>query len=124
MAVSEEVPAGTLLHVKWYGAPVTVPIGVAPAKNCTFATLPSSVADAPTVIVAGAVNVAPAAGLVSDTAGGAFGGAAVVTVTLSKVAVASVPATWLLTPRPIKAVLPSAIVSLPTAVQVTPSADS
>jgi hypothetical protein len=45
----------------------------APAKNSTRATVPfTSLADAVSVTVAGMVNVAPFAGLVSDTEGGGF----------------------------------------------------
>ena len=62
------------------------------------------------LIVAGAVKLAPLAGLVSATdgrqvrGGGGFTG---VTVTLSNVAVALMPVTWLETPRPISTVGPS-----------------
>src|SRR6185436_18836545 len=44
--------------------------------------------------------------------------------TLSNVAVALTPVTWLDTPRPTSTVGPSVKVSLATTVQVTPSADS
>jgi hypothetical protein len=57
-----------------------VPIGVAPAKKSTFATVPSeSAADAVTVKDPGAVATVPFAGAVSETVGAAF--EAVLTVT-------------------------------------------
>jgi hypothetical protein len=70
IAVNEYEPGGTLLHVTLYGEAASDPINVVPAKKSTFAIVPSgSDAVASTVIVAGAANVAPAAGLVSDTDG-------------------------------------------------------
>ena len=45
------------------------------------------------------------------------------TTTLSNVAVAAAEVVWLDTARPIKTVCPNAIVSVPTTVQVVPSAD-
>ena len=51
----------------------SVPIGVAPAKNCTWLTVPSvSLALADTVIAAPAANDAPLAGAVRLTVGGLF----------------------------------------------------
>src|SRR5579872_1925458 len=72
-------------------------------------------------IVAGAVKMAPLAGEVIVTEGGV--GVAVV-VTLSNVAVASVPLMWLDTARPASTFVDIVNVSLPTVVQVVPSADS
>ncbi len=46
------------------------------------------------------------------------------TVTLSKVHVAVAVVLWLVTPRPMNTIAPIGIVSVPTSVQVTPSADS
>ena len=47
-----------------------MPIGVVPAKKSTFVMVPSlSDADALTAIAAGAVNIAPLAGAVSETIG-------------------------------------------------------
>src|SRR2546422_527713 len=69
-AVREYVPAGALLHEKLKGAVVSSPSLVAPWKNSTLATLPSSVAVAEIGNCAGAVKVAPLAGLVMLTAGG------------------------------------------------------
>jgi hypothetical protein len=126
-AVSEYVPAGTPLHVTAYGALIAVPMSVVPAKNSTFAIAPSaSAASAVSVIDAGAAAVAPEAGDVSVTVGGALAGvdAAAVTDTLSKAAVASVPLTWLDTASPTTTDDPIANVSLPTVVQAMPSADS
>src|SRR5690349_5221239 len=74
---------------------------------------------------AGAVNVAPLAGALSDTDGGWLGvggGAGTRTVTLSNSAVAACPALWLVTSSPTYSVAP-AIVAVPTAVHVTPSLD-
>src|SRR2546426_1019390 len=72
-AVREYVPAGALLHEKPSGAVVASPSLVPPWKNSTLATLPStSVAVAEIGMFAGAVNVAPLAGLVMLTAGGLF----------------------------------------------------
>ena len=57
-----------------YGADVSVPISVEPLKNSTFEIVPVLlVADAFTVIVAGAVNALPADGDVNATFGGAGG---------------------------------------------------
>ena len=53
-----------------YGLAESVPIGVAPAKNCTWLTVPSeSLAFADTVIAAPAANDAPLAGAVRLTVG-------------------------------------------------------
>ena len=53
-----------------YGAVVSVPTSVAPAKKSTLATVPSlSLGVAVSVIVAGAVKLPPPAGLVSATVG-------------------------------------------------------
>src|SRR4051812_20158094 len=52
------------------------------------------------------------------------GGLPRVTMTLSNVAVAVTPATWLETASPTRIVAPIGIVSLPTAVHDTPSPDS
>src|SRR4051812_16192902 len=52
----------------------------------------------------------------------AYGSAA--TVTLSNVAVATVPSTWLETARPTLIVLPITIVSVPTTVHVEPFGDT
>ena len=50
------------------------PISVVPAKKSTLATVPSvSLADADTVIDAGAVKVAPLAGAVNEAVGAWFG---------------------------------------------------
>jgi len=69
-AVSEYVPAGTLDHVNVYGLDVAVPSRVEPLKNSTLLIVPpDSDADAVMGIDAGAVNVAPLAGLVIDTVG-------------------------------------------------------
>jgi hypothetical protein len=69
-AVSEYVPAGTLDQVNVYGLAVTVPSRVAPLKNSTLLIdPPDSEAEAVMGIDAGAVNVAPLAGLVIDTVG-------------------------------------------------------
>jgi hypothetical protein len=69
-AVSEYVPAGTLDQVKVYGLEVAVPSSVAPLKNSTLLIVPpDSEAEAVIGIDAGAVNVAPLAGLVIDTVG-------------------------------------------------------
>src|SRR5205085_2184644 len=88
-AVSVYVPAGTLLHVKPYGAVVSLPITVTPERKSTWATVPSeSDAVAASAIVAGAVNVAPFAGLVSATAGGWFPAGFTVIVTAADVVVA------------------------------------
>src|SRR4051812_42865235 len=46
------------------------------------------------------------------------------TLTLSKVQVAAAPVVWLVTPRPTNTVCPMLIVSVPTSVHATPSADS
>ena len=62
-----------------------------------------SLAVAVRVIDAGAVNVAPFAGAVSDADGGRFDG---VSVTLSNVAVQFTPLTWLDTARPTNSVVP------------------
>jgi hypothetical protein len=70
-AVSEYVPAGTLLHVTLYGELASLPISVVPAKKSTRETVPSlSLAFALTSTVAGADTVVPFAGLVSVTVGG------------------------------------------------------
>jgi hypothetical protein len=62
-----------LVQLKVYGAPLAVPIGVVPWKKSTLAIVPSeSEAFAVSWIVAGAVKLAPFAGLVRLTAGGAF----------------------------------------------------
>jgi len=45
-------------------------------------------------------------------------------LTLSNVHVAADPVVWLVTPRPTKTVVPIGILSVPTSVQFTPSADS
>ena len=72
------------------------------------------------------MNDAPLTGLVIDTVGGVLAGTTnpVVSVTLSNVAVASTPVTWLDTPRPTSMDEPSWNVSLATCAQVTPSGDS
>src|SRR5580765_8366069 len=58
-----------------YGLVVSVPIGVAPAKNCTWLTVPSeSLALADTVMAAPAANDAPLAGAVKLTVGGVLAG--------------------------------------------------
>jgi hypothetical protein len=60
-AVRLYVPAATFDQLTLYGLVVSVPIGVAPEKNCTWLTVPSaSLAFADTVIAAPAANVAPA----------------------------------------------------------------
>src|SRR5947199_341945 len=67
------MPVVTLLLGKPKGAVVSSPSLVAPWKNSTLATLPSSVAVALIVIwAAGDAKVAPLAGLVMLTAGGLF----------------------------------------------------
>jgi hypothetical protein len=72
-AVRTYVPAVEGDHETEYGAVVSVPTSESPAKNSTRTTLPfASLADAVSVSVAGMVNVAPFAGLVSDTDGGEF----------------------------------------------------
>src|SRR5579862_2219446 len=56
-----------------YGLVVLVPIDVAPAKNCTWLTVPSeSLAVADTVIGEPGANVAPLAGAVRLTVGALF----------------------------------------------------
>ncbi len=86
-------PAATLDQVTLYGAVVSLPISVAPAKKSTRDTVPSlSLAFALTTNVAGAVAVAPLAGLVSDTVGGTFGA-----VTVTDTALDVLLAPWLST---------------------------
>src|SRR5258705_2451696 len=56
-----------------YGLVVSEPISVVPAKKSTLAIVPSaSLADADTVIDAGAVKLAPLAGAVNETVGAWF----------------------------------------------------
>jgi len=72
-AVRLYVPAETPVHVKTNGPDVTVPIGELLAKKSTFMTVPSeSLAEAPILIVAGAVKVVPFEGEVIVTAGAVF----------------------------------------------------
>src|SRR5258705_330600 len=69
-AVSEYVPAPALFQVKLYGEAVALPRSVVPAKKSTRAIVPSaSLAVALMAMLAGAVNVAPLAGLVSAAVG-------------------------------------------------------
>src|SRR5258705_13770449 len=72
--------------------------------------------------VAGAANVAPSVGPVSVTVGGTLLAPKPRVVTLSRVAVPSTLTWWLVTANPTKAVTPTATVSLPIKVQLTPSA--
>ena len=70
LAVSVKFPAATLFHVKLYGDVVSVPNSVLPLNNSTLLMVPSlSVAVASMAIFAGAVKVAPLAGLVMLTVG-------------------------------------------------------
>ena len=73
-------------------------------------------------IDAGAVYVAPEAGVVSDTAGGWFA-VGFVTLTLEKRAVVRAPALWLVTASPTYAVVPSAIDCERINVQLLPLVD-
>jgi hypothetical protein len=80
-----------LLHVTLYGLVGSVPISVVPAKKLTLLTVPSaSPAVALSVTVAGAVNVAPAAGAVNDTVGAWFAAALTVIDRAAVVVVAPV----------------------------------
>ena len=123
------MPAATPVTVRPYGAAVDVPSSAPLAKNSTLLTEPSlSAADAARESDAGAIAVAPSDGDVIETVGGTFGGGggglAVEIVTLSNVAVALVPVTWLDMPRPISTLSGMVNVSLATSAQFTPSADS
>src|SRR5687767_12949604 len=76
-AVNTYDPTGTALHVMAYGAVLSDPIRVAPAKKSTRLTVPSvSLALALIATVAGARYVAPDAGAVNDAAGELLGAAA------------------------------------------------
>jgi hypothetical protein len=80
------------------GLVVSVPRSVVPLKNWTRVTEPSeSAAVAARLIDAGAVNVAPVDGLVSDTVGNWFEGVVPCTATLLTAAVVSVLGLWLVT---------------------------
>ena len=95
------MPAATLVQECVKGLAVSVPRSVVPLKNRTRVTEPSeSAAVAARLIEAGAVNVAPTDGLVSDTVGGRFEGAAPCTVTLLTAVVVSVVGLWLVTAMP------------------------
>src|SRR5438132_5492351 len=60
-----------LFHATVYGLALSVPMSVPFAKKSTWSTMPSlSDAVAVTLIFAGALNVAPSSGLVTDTLGG------------------------------------------------------
>src|SRR5262245_17143859 len=64
-ALTVYMPAATLVQAKLYGAVVSEPITVEPFRKSTRTTLPSgSLAFAPKLIVAGALNTWPAVGLV------------------------------------------------------------
>ena len=74
-AVSAYVPAATFVHEMLNGAEVSVPMDVPLAKNWTWATVPStSLADALTAIVAGAVKRLPPLGLLIEELGGRLTG--------------------------------------------------
>jgi len=89
LAVSVYVPAARFAMLTLYGAVVSVPTRLLPLKKSTFATVPSlSAAVAFTVTLAGAVKVAPLAGLVMLTVGGTFGGPLTVIVTAVEVVIA------------------------------------
>src|SRR5688572_8813313 len=123
-AVSEYVPAGTLFQAMLYGLVVSLPISVVPWKKSTRATVPSvSLAVALTVMLAGAVNVAPLAGAVSAAVGGVFGGATAVTLTLSTLVVTVPESFALVTARPTWKGTGSVSACVPTTVHATPSTD-
>lgn len=105
LAVKLWVPAVALASVAVYGDVVSAaPIGVVPSKNCTFATEPGAASLAVAVIAmfAPTAKVAPFAGVVMLTVGGAL--FATVTVTAAEVVVAP----WLSVALAVKLWLPAA----------------
>src|SRR5205814_3408707 len=99
-----------LSHVTEYGPLVSSAPTFTPSTwNCTPATPVSSDAFADNVTVP--LTVLPLAGDVTETTGGCPSPPPPVMVTLSKVPVALVPATWLLTARPTETVLGLELVS-------------
>jgi hypothetical protein len=94
------VPGVDWFHVMPYGLVGSVPIAVPFAKNWTLLIVPSgSLATAASAIDAGAWNVAPLAGDITETVGGWLTGPDP-TLTVSKVDVLSTAVLWLLTAIP------------------------